>query len=106
MGQIYSESLESRILAIQGVCKTSLPHIFHGIPENGTDPNGYNESTSKTFIESLCHHFTEIVDSFANHDKDAVELRQDIGMSFLKETVPLLVEALLRRKTLRLAISS
>lgn len=98
MGQTATttESLESRIVRIQTVCKSSASNIFHGLPESGQ-----NSTIAKDYIETLCTHVTDIVDSFTNNDQEAVDLRQELGLSFLKETIPLLVEIFLRRKTLR-----
>jgi hypothetical protein len=82
-----NDSLEQRLIRLQTLSKSSLAQLFHGVDDNDED-----------IIANLCDNLVYVVDKFADHDQVAVSLSQDIGILFLRETLPVLIELLLRRK--------
>lgn len=87
-----NDGLEQKIIRLQSLTKSSLAQLFHGIDDK------------EDIVTNLCNVLIHVVDKFADHDQGAISLNQDIGLTFLKETLPILVELLLRRKNERLVL--
>ena len=79
--------------------KSNLPNIFFSQSLTEIKPQLDNYQ-----ILDICRDIVQVIEAFLDEGNNNIDIRQDNIHNFLKVTLPYLIEAIVRRKTLRYLI--
>jgi hypothetical protein len=78
------------LIQLDILCKSDLSSFYYG----------YGKYTSQNQIGNICFMISNVVEYFLN-ENNVIDLRNSAVINFLRNTLPILTEVLLRRKNAR-----